>query len=222
MLRGVDAQAKFDAQRFHELDAAADDRLVEFHVGDAVHEQPSRAVIALDDRDTRPAPRKVPCARKAGGARPDHRHARSVPARPREPGGSPVFPFPIGERALVIVNRHGLPVDGSEVACGLAQSRAHATGKLGQGDVIERRAAAASHAPAVDEFVPLGNEVVERAARSCGRAQTRCPIGKTPRRTSCSGSLGHVWSPYPARYRAGRNPVRAGRRGAARAPPCPW
>ena len=159
----VHAQAELDPELLHEPHATRDHGLVELHVGDAVHEQATRAVVALHHRDARTPTRELPGAHKAGRPRSHHGHARGVRRGRLKARGAAVRPLPVADGTLVVVNRLGL-VGAPQVAGGLAQRGAHAARELGHGRGERQPLGRALPLPAVDEVVPLGDEVVQRAA----------------------------------------------------------
>ena len=106
----VGVQAKLDAQLGHELGAARDHRLLELHVRDAVHEKAARTIVALHHRDTGTAAREVPSGDQTCRSRTNHGDLRGTRGSRREPARPAVFPLPIGDGALIVVDRHGLVV----------------------------------------------------------------------------------------------------------------
>ena len=76
----------------------------------------------------------------------------------------------VGDGALVVADG-GCALDGGKVAGSLAQSRAHTAGELGER--VGKRQALCRFAPqaAVHQVVPLGNQVVQRAARRASLAE---------------------------------------------------
>ena len=106
----VGVQAKLDAKLGHELGAARNHRLVELHVGNAVHEKAARTIVALHHRNTGTAAREVPSGDQTCRSRTNHSDLRGTRGSRREPARPAVFPLPIGDGALIVVDRHGLVV----------------------------------------------------------------------------------------------------------------
>ena len=106
----VGVQAKLDAKLGHELGAARDHRLLELHVGDTVHEKAARTVVALRHRDMGTAAREVPSGDQTCRPRTNHGDLRGIRGSRRESARPAVFPVPIGDGTLIVVNRHGLVV----------------------------------------------------------------------------------------------------------------
>ena len=61
-VRYIGAQLEHNTQLAHERHATLDHRLLELHVGNAVHEQAAGAVVALKHRHAGAATRKLPCS----------------------------------------------------------------------------------------------------------------------------------------------------------------
>ena len=114
---------------------------------------------------TTSCPARVSCCAAASpdGPGTDHRHPLAGPHR-RWLGHDPALvPRPVDDRHLDLLDRHRIGVD-AEHAGGLARRRAQAAGELGE--VVRRVQALHRIAPmvAVDEVVPVGDEVAEWAA----------------------------------------------------------
>ena len=106
----VGVQPELDAELGHELGAARNHRLVELHVGNAVHEKATRTIVALHHRNTGTAAREVPSGDQTCRSRTDNGNLRGTRGSRREPARPAVFPLPIGDGTFVVVNRHGLVV----------------------------------------------------------------------------------------------------------------
>ena len=153
-----------DAFRLHQPDPPFDHlALVEFHVGNPVEEKPADPVSALEDGHLVPGLVQLVGASQARrpGADDGHILARAEFRRIR---GDPAFlPAPVNNRALDGLDRDRR-LDDSERAGSLAWCRADATGELGEVvgfvEPVERLAPEA----AIDEVIPLGDQVVDRAA----------------------------------------------------------
>ena len=106
----VGVQAKLDAKLGHELGAARNHRLVELHVGNAVHEKAARTIVTFYHRDAGPTASEIPSSDQSCRSRTNHSDMRGTRGSRREPARPAVFPLPIGDGALIVVDRHGLVV----------------------------------------------------------------------------------------------------------------
>ena len=132
-VRNVSTQLEHNAQLAHERHATLDHGLLELHVGNAVHEQAARAVVTLKHRHAGTATRKLPCCHQTSRTGAHHgNRGCALPCRLKA-ARTAVGPLMVADRALIVVNRRGLAIDRAQVACGLAQRRAHATRELGHG-----------------------------------------------------------------------------------------
>ena len=147
----------------HLVEAAVEVALLHLELGDAVAQQPADAVGALEHDDGVPGARELLGGGQAGRPGPDHgdalagahrRHLRRHPA---------LVPRPVDDLHLDLLDRHRVGVD-AEHARRLARRRAQPAGELGE--VVGGVQAIDGVAPvlAVDEVVPVGDEVAERAA----------------------------------------------------------
>jgi hypothetical protein len=155
-----DERDAFFAELVH---AALDDALVELHVRDAVHEQAADAVGPLVDSDGVAGFVELGGGGETRGPAADDgdsltgailRNARRDPA---------FFPAAVDDRVLDVLDGDRRAGD-AEHAGALARRRAGAARELGEVvglvEPLERVAPAAL----VDHVVPLGNEIVDRAA----------------------------------------------------------
>ena len=123
--------------------------------------------MTLDHGHAGTAAREFPGADEAGGTGAHHSHARRVCPRRSEASRAAVRPLPVADGALVVVNRLGL-VRAAQVAGRLAQRRTHAARELGHGRGQRQALGRLLPLAAIDEVVPLGNEVVQgTATRTC-------------------------------------------------------
>ena len=207
-----------DALGRHQIDAALDDALVELHVGDAVHEQAADAVGALEDGDPVAGLVELGGGGKPGGAGADDGDLLAGAHR-RRLGHDPAFlEALIDDGALDGLDRDRRLVD-AEDARAFARRRADAAGELGEVVGLVQPFERFLPQAAIDEVVPLGDEVVDRAAgRPCLRAACRC--GRTARRNPCSGRPACAASPRRrargTRPSRGCAPPAAGQRQLAR------
>ena len=147
-----------------QVQATLDHGLVEFHIGDAVHQESADTVIALINR--RQVPRFVQLRRcgQARGPRPDDRH-RLTGARPRRLGSHPS----LGEAAVddgvfdVLDGHRG--IGDPQHARPLTGSGAGAPRELGKVVRLVQTVERLAPLTVVDEIIPLGDQVIDRAAR---------------------------------------------------------
>src|SRR6478736_3319959 len=156
---------ELDALLLHELDAAQDDLLlVQLHVGDAVHEQAARAVGALEDGDGVAGAIELRGGGQTGGAGADDGDLLAGADLGRLGDDPALRPALVDDRDLDVLDRDRRGVD-AEHAGALAGRRAHAASELGEivrlVQALERLVPEA----AVNEIVPLRDQVVDRAAR---------------------------------------------------------
>src|SRR5690606_32366482 len=159
----LDAGAEASALGLHLGDATVDVVLLELEVGDAVAQEAADRVVPLVHGDRVAGARELLRGGEAGGPGPDDgdreagealRHLRrDVPAGERL----------VDDRDLDVLDRHGRLVD-AEHAARLARRRAHATGELGEVVRLVQAVDRVGPLLAVDEVVPLGDEVPEGAA----------------------------------------------------------
>ena len=160
----VDAALEGHAFGLEEGDAAQHDfLLVELHVRDAVHEQASGTVGAFEDGDVMSGVVQLRGGGEAGGAGTDDGDLLAGALR-RGAGDDPaVLVALVDDRDFDVLDRDGRLVH-PEHAGALARGGADAAGELRE--VIGLVEAFQCFAPeaAVDEVVPLGDQVVDRAA----------------------------------------------------------
>ena len=157
------AGAERNALRLHQADAALHHRLIQFHVGDAVHQQPARTVGLFQHSDL-VAPVVQPVgAGQTGRAAANHRHpaAAAHSGRPglHEPGGKAV----LNQRQFVFPHGDRIPVEPAG-AGRLAQSRADPAGEFGEIVGLEQTGQRMIPVAGVDTVVPFRDQVVQRAA----------------------------------------------------------
>jgi hypothetical protein len=204
---------EFDAFRFENFQAAQHDFvLIKLHVGDAIHEQAAGAVGALEHGDI------VAGLVQLGGSGKSRRAAADdgdffAGAFLRRFGRDPaVFPAVINDGHLDVLDRDGGIVH-AEHAGTFARGRADATGELRE--IVRLVQAVKRLAPqaAIDEVVPFGNEIVDRAAAGhaadelAGVAE-RNPAIHAARALLLEVGLGHVQMKLlPVRDTFGGRPV---------------
>ena len=175
---GIDSQAEHDAKLVHKGHAALDHVFRKLHIGNAVHEQPAGAVVALNDRHQRPAPRELPCGSKPRRPRSHHGNPRRILGSRLKPVRTTVRPFPIGNGAFVVVDGRGLVAHPAKVARSLAKGRAHTARELRQRRGKRETLGGLGPSSAIHELVPLRDEVVERAAARASAAKRTAHLAK--------------------------------------------
>src|SRR5450631_2722389 len=160
--------AEFHAFDAHLCDAPLDEVLFQLEVGNAVAQQPARAVVLLVYRHRVPGPRQLLGARQPRRTATYDGHLTARRAF-RKTGHDPPFrPGPIHDGMLERLDPDGAVVD-IERASGLAGGGADAAGKFRE--VVRRMQNLTRLVPllAVDEVVEVGNDVVDRAAVAAKR-----------------------------------------------------
>ena len=154
---------ELDALRAQQVHAPLHGPLVELHVRDAVHQQPANPVFALVHGD--PVARRIELRgrRQTRGAGPDDGDAPAGSRRGRIRHDPALGEAAVDDGHLDVLDGHRRVGD-AEDAGPFAWSRAHAPGELGEVvglvQAVERLAPPA----VVHEVVPLGDQVVDRAA----------------------------------------------------------
>src|SRR5262249_30329356 len=142
---------------------------------DAVHQQAADAVIALEHRDLVAGAVELRRARQARRARPDHRDLFTG-ARQRRLGDDPALgEAAIDDRALDALARDRRLAE-AQHARPLARRRADAPGPLGEVVGLVQARQRLAPLPAINQIVPLGDQVVDRTA---GRAAVHQLAGVT-------------------------------------------
>ena len=156
--------AELDAGLGEQVDAALDDALVELHVRHAVHQQPADPVVPLEHGDAVAGAVELVGGGEAGGPGADDRDglARAVLG-----DGDPdpaVFIGAVDDRDLDRLDGHRRLVDAQHARV-LARGGADAAGELGEVVGLGQAVIRLFPLAVVDQVVPLGDEVVDRAAR---------------------------------------------------------
>ena len=180
---------KNDAFVLHLLDAAKHDfLLVEFHVRDAVHEEPTGAVGALEDGDVMAGAVELGGGAKTGWTRADDGDAL-VGAAGGSDGGDPAFvPAVIGDGDLNVLDGHGGGVH-AEDAGAVARGGTDAAGELGEVVGLVETLEGFFPEAAVDEVVPLGDQVIDGAAAGHA-ADERAGMAEGDAAVHTAGALG--------------------------------
>ena len=148
----------------HELlDAAVQNALFELEIGDAVTQQAADAVGLFEDRDGVAGAVELLRRGQARRTRTDHRHSLSAARRGRLGTDPALLEGVLDDRLFDLLDGDRRLVD-SEHAGGLAGRRADAAGDLREVVGGVQNADGLLPAVAVDQVVPVGDDVVERTA----------------------------------------------------------
>ena len=210
--RDVDADVRVHAELgalgLHLLDATVEVALLHLELGDAVAQEAADAVGAFEHDDVVARARELLRGREARGPGADDRDPLARLHRGVHRGDPPLVPRAVDDLDLDLLDRDRVLVD-AEHARRLARRRAQATGELGEvvGGVepLDRVAPVV----AVDEVVPVGDEVAERAAVVAERdAAVHAAPGlgheRVARRTARRPRSSRAGAPAPAGASASR------------------
>jgi hypothetical protein len=160
----IDAQAQLHALG-HELPhAALDDRLLDLEVRHAEAHEAAGRLVALEEHHLMARAAQLLRRGHARGARAHDRDAvAGLPAR-RHRHDPALVPGAVDDRVLDLLDRDGIALANLEHARRLARRRAQASRELGE--VVGRVQLADGILPAaaIDEVVPVGDQVAQRAA----------------------------------------------------------
>ena len=159
----VDAGAEHHAFGLHHREPAIEEALLHLELGDAVAQQTADAIRLLEDGHRVAGPVQLIGRGQTRRARADDRHLLPR-ARGRRPRRHPALvPGAIDDRGLDRLDGHRIVVD-AEHARPFARRRTQLAGELRE--VVRRVQPLDRRLPAVaiDEVVPVGNQVAERAA----------------------------------------------------------
>src|SRR5262249_19610181 len=127
-------------------------------------DEPTRSLVALDDDDVVPGPREL---LRAGHPRRPGADDRDRAAGAAECGlrdDPALLPRPVDDRALDLLDRDGAALAALEHARRLGRGRAEAAGELREVVRAVQLDDRVVEAVAVDEVVPVRDQVAERAA----------------------------------------------------------
>ena len=160
----VDAAAQLHALRGELLDAPLHHPLLDLEVGHAEAHEAADRLVALEQRHGVARAAQLLCRRHPRRAGAHHRHPLAGFAPRRARRHPALRPRAVDDRVLDLFDRHRVALADLEHARRLARRRAQPAGELGEvvGGVQLRDRVA--EAVAVDEVVPVGDEVPERAA----------------------------------------------------------
>src|SRR4029077_15201349 len=160
----VDAAAQLDSLLDQLLHAALHDGLFDLEVRDPEAHQPTDRLVALEQRHAMAGAAQLLGRRHARRSR-AHHGDRLAALRARGPGHDPPFlPAAIDDRVLDLFDRDRVALANLEHARRLTRRRTQPPGELGE--VVRRVQLVDRVAPAVavDEIVPIGDQVSQRAA----------------------------------------------------------
>src|SRR5215210_2781124 len=166
VLADVGVGAELDALLFHDGDATVDDPLFDLVVGNAVPEEAPDLIVLLEDDCRMPGPVELLRRRQPGRPAPDDGDPLARPSFwRRAPGDYPsLLEGPIDDRKFYLFYGNGLVVDGED-AGSLARSRAEHARERGKVVGLVQAVDGLLPVLAVDEVVPVGDQVPKRAAR---------------------------------------------------------
>ena len=154
---------EFDAGVFHQLDAAEDDFLfVQLHVGDAIHQEAAGTVGALEDRDRVAGLVELLGGGKTGGAGADDGDFLAGADLGLLRNHPTLVPTAVSDGGLDVLDRDGGVVD-AEHAGTFARRGTNAAGELREVVRLVQTVEGFFPETAIDEVVPLGDKVVDRA-----------------------------------------------------------
>ena len=163
--------AEFDALRAHLFDASIDVILLHLEVRYAVAQQATDTVIFLEQNHVVAGARELLCTRHSGRTRADDGDALASPDRGRLRHYPALFPALVDNEVLDRLDTYRIIID-VERARRLARCRTNPTGELrkivGRVQHIERLPPLMP----VNQVVPIGDDVVDRAARLAERDAT--------------------------------------------------
>ena len=162
--RHVDAESELNTLLRHLSEAALDERLLDLEVGNAEAQETAARLVAFEDRHGMPRTVELLRAREACGPG-AYDCDRASGSRRRRLGDDPALvPRAIDDRELDLLDRDGVALLDLEHACRFARCRAEAAGELREVVRAVQLVDRLAEAVAVDEVVPVGDQVSERAA----------------------------------------------------------
>ena len=160
----VDAESKLDALCNELLHPPFDEPLLDLELRHPEADEPSCRLVALVDDDVLAGPRKLLGTGEPGRARADDGNAAAGAPRRRLRLHPALAPAAVDDRELDLLDRDGVPLVDLEHARRLARSGTEPAGELGEVvrpvKLLERFLPAV----AVDEVVPVRNQVADRTA----------------------------------------------------------
>src|SRR5579871_358138 len=147
----------------HQIDAALDHTLVELHVGYAVHEQAADSIGTLKNGDLVPGPIELGSAGQAGRSRADNRDLFAGALSGRLRNDPALVKCLIDDGTFDALDRDGR-LDDAQHTRALTGSRAYPAGELGKVVGLVQPFEGFFPQTAVNQVVPLGDQVVDRTA----------------------------------------------------------
>ncbi|MDB6037482.1 MAG: hypothetical protein JWM99_1323, partial [Verrucomicrobiales bacterium] len=149
----------------HDIDSSQHELLVEFHVGNAVGQQTTDSVRALENRNDMAGAIELGGGAEPGRAGADHGDFFAG-ANFGDFRDDPAFlKAPVDDGALDIFNGDRRGID-AQNAGAFAGGRANAAGEIGEVIRLVQPIKGLMPEAAIDEIVPFRNEVINRTARS--------------------------------------------------------
>src|SRR5262249_50232104 len=156
---------KLNAFLSHEIDAPLDDGLVELHVGNPVHQQPTDAVGTLVYGYPVTGTVQLRCTGKPRRTRTNHSHLLASTLLRRICAYPAFGKSLVDDRTLNVLDRHRQFVDPQHTRP-FTRSRTHTSGKLRKIVSLMQPLQRFSPQATVDQVIPLWDEVVDRTPRS--------------------------------------------------------
>ncbi len=160
----VHAAAQLDALGEQLLDAPLHDALFDLEVGHAEAHQPAGGLVALEQGDGVADAAQLLGRRHAGGTGADDRDGLAGLVARRLGPDPPFAEGPVDDGVLYLLDRDGVALADLQHARSLARGGAQPAGEVGEVVGGVQLGDRLLPAVAVDEVVPVGDEVAQRAA----------------------------------------------------------
>ena len=169
----------------HQVYSPLHDRFIKLHVRDAVHQQAAYSIRTFEDGDPVTGLVKLGGACKPRRARPDHGYFLADSDARRFGYDPPFFKAAVDDGILDCLDRDGRLIDAQHTRS-FAGGGTHAAGELGKVVGLLQPVQGFTPLSAVDEVIPLWNQIIDRATRSHAR-RLACRCGRRELRSPCSG-----------------------------------
>ena len=157
----------------------------QFHIGNAVHEQPAGAVGLFNHRDRMPHLVQQVGGSQSGRAAAYHSHALAR-AKGRNPGLNPaLFKARFDQVQFIVPVGHAVV---GQITGLFAQRRTHPPGKLREGGRLQKPFQRRPFLALIQKVVPFGNQVVQRTPE-IGLAEGHAAV-HAPRRLAAADVFG--------------------------------
>ena len=164
ILADISVADEFDALVFHQLNATQHYLLfVELHVGDAIHEEATGAISALEDGDAVASAVELRRGGKAGRAGANDGDLLTGANLGRLRHNPALVPTAVNDGRLDVFDRDGGLVDAKDART-FARCGTHAAGEFRKVVCLVQALQRLLPTAAIDEIVPLRDQVVNRAA----------------------------------------------------------